>query len=135
MEECAGACEHAMPIQEMPHGQSEAASQKGNVLIISDAAMFHNNFITAKTIIAPCESAPGIPGGAACVMLPCSSADGGSSARPNRIFALCALCFVLKKTMVFPPLHHASSSVLGLGPKSTNNLDISRQPEQANCRQ
>ncbi len=63
MEECAGACEHAMPIQEMPHGQSEAASQKGNVLIISDAAMFHNNFITAKTIIAPCESAPGIPGG------------------------------------------------------------------------
>lgn len=37
-------------------------------------------------------------------MLPCSSAAGGSWPRPNRIFALCALCLVLKKTIVLPPL-------------------------------
>ena len=41
---------------------------------------------------------------AACVILPCSSAAGGSPARPNRILALCALCFVLKNTIVFPSL-------------------------------
>ena len=42
---------------------------------------------------------------AACVILPCSSAAGGRPARPNRILALCALCFVLKNTIVRPDLH------------------------------
>ena len=45
-------------------------------------------------------------------MLPCSSAAAGSPARPNRIFALWARCFVLKKTMVLPPLKEQQQRVI-----------------------